>query len=35
MNQHLMSLLLGRQDTQEKELQWELLMMELVAVILN
>ena len=35
MNQHLMSLLLGILVIQEEELRWELLMMELMAVILN
>ena len=35
MNQHSMSLLLGTLVIQEKELWWELLMMESMAVILN
>ena len=35
MNQHSMSFLLGNLVIQEKELWWELLMMELMAVILN
>ena len=35
MNQHLMSLLLGNLAIREKELWWELLMMESMAVILN